>query len=76
MRFKNLSQIPSGVNIVKSNDAIEAINYLIQNRSEFNYEDLSAMEAVFFESVNNGEDSEIRLQHIENIRNKWYPQDY
>ena len=34
------------------------------------------MEAVFFESVNNGEDSEIRLKHIENIRNKWYPQYY
>jgi hypothetical protein len=74
--LKNLSQIPSEVNIVKSNDAIEAINYLIQNQSEFNYKDLSAMEAVFFESVNNGEDSEIRLKHIENIRNKWYPQYY
>lgn len=74
--LKNISQIPNGINIVKSNEAIEVIRNMIQNGGELNYSNLAEIEAVLFESLNNGEDRDIRLQHIENIRQKWNPQEF
>ncbi len=49
---------------------------MIQNGGELNYSNLAEIEAVLFESRNNGEDRDIRLQHIENIRRKWNPQEF
>lgn len=71
--LKNLSQIPSEINIVKSTEAIEAINNLIQTSRESIYTNLADIEAILFESVNYGEDRDVRIQHVENIRSKWNP---
>lgn len=74
--LKDLSQIPSEIRIVKSADAIEAINNLIQTGRLSTYTNFADVEAILVESVNHGEDRDVRLQHAENIRSKWNPQDF
>jgi hypothetical protein len=69
--LKNISQIPSEINVVKSTDAIEAINNLIQTGRESTYTNLADIVAILIESVNYGEDKDVRLQHAENILTKW-----
>ena len=71
--LKNLTQIPREINIVKSTDAIEAITNLIQTGRESTYTNLVDIVAILFESVNYGEDRDVRLQHAEYIRSKWNP---
>lgn len=74
--LKDLSQIPSEISIVKFDDAIDTIIKLIQTGTKTIYTNLSDIEAILFESVNYGEDRDVRLQHAENIRNKWNPRDF
>jgi hypothetical protein len=71
--LKNLTQIPREINIVKSTDAIEAITNLIQTGRESTYTNLVDIVAILFESVNYGEDRDVRLHHAEYIRSKWNP---
>lgn len=71
--LKNLSQIPSEINIVKSTDAIDAIMILIQTGRESTYTNLADIEAILFESVNYGEDRDVRLQHADYVQSKWNP---
>ncbi|WP_439505523.1 nuclease-related domain-containing protein [Sediminibacterium sp.] len=68
--LKDLSQIPSEISIVKFDDAIEAITKLIQTGKKSTYTNLADIEVILFESVNYGEDRDVRLQHAENIRSK------
>lgn len=68
--LKKISDIPNDVAIVKSRFAIEAIQNIINNESQKISIDLEATKAILSESVKNGDDSNIRLQHIENIRTK------
>ena len=69
--LKDLSLIPSETSIVKSDDVIVTIKNLIQTGKELTYTNLAEIEAILFESVNHGEDRDIRLQHAENIQKKW-----
>ncbi|MCG9899356.1 MAG: NERD domain-containing protein [Hydrotalea sp.] len=69
--LKRLSQIPNDVTIVKSSYAIDAIREIINNGSESAYNHHETIKEILTESVNNGQDSNIRLQHIENIQAKW-----
>lgn len=74
--LKNLSQIPNRIHITKSNDAISVIENIIESGSEIIYSNIAALEAIFIESVNNGEDRDIRQKHIENINRKWNSPDF
>ena len=65
--LKDLSQIPIEIKIAKSPDAIEAIINIIQNERGFNYTNLPVIESVLVESVNYGEEIDIRFQHADNI---------
>lgn len=68
--LKNLSQIPTEISIVKSVDALESINKIIQSGSESTYTNLADIESILLESVNYGEDIDVRLKHVENLRSK------
>lgn len=74
--LKDLTLIPSETNIVKSADVIETVKNLIQTGQELTYTNLAEIEAVLYESVNYGEDRDIRLQHAESIQNKWNPKNF
>jgi Nuclease-related domain len=65
--LKDLSQIPIEIKIAKSSDAIEAIINIIQNERGFSYPNLEVIESVLVESVNYGEEIDIRFQHADNI---------
>lgn len=73
--LKDLSKIPNEISIVKSADAMEAIKNLIQTARESVYTNWADIEAILSESVNHGEDRDIRLQHAESVRSKWNSQD-
>lgn len=65
--FKNLSQIPNDVFLVKDWDAINAVEYILSNNLTVNYIDKREIVNTFMEAVKNGEDEQIRQRHILNV---------
>lgn len=66
--LKDISNIPGETYIIKSNSVEEAIGVLMNSRAPANYTNKYEIVNLLKESVAFGDNSEIRDQHIQNIR--------
>lgn len=66
--LKKISSIPNDISIVKSNNALETINRILQDGIQSSYFNTTEISKILNEAVRNGADSENRNQHIQSIR--------
>lgn len=66
--LKDISNVPGETYIIKSNSVEEAIGVLMNSRAPANYTNKYQIVNLLKESVAYGDNSEIRDQHIQNIR--------
>lgn len=66
--LKDISNVPGETYIIKSNSVEEAIKVLMHSRAPANYTNKYEIVNLLKESVAYGDNSEIRNQHIQNIR--------
>lgn len=67
--LKSISFVPNEISIVKSNNTLDTINNILQNNIQSNSVNTTEISKLLREAVKNGEEREIRIRHIENIRN-------
>lgn len=65
--FKNINAIPNDTHLIKSNDILKVLKSFKENNLLDFYEFENQMTEKLIESVNNGDNEEIRIQHIKNI---------
>ncbi len=66
--LKNISFVPEGTFLVKSNNILEVFNKIMSNNELAGYTDKHEVVRILKEAVKNGEDKEIQTQHIRNVR--------
>jgi len=66
--LKDISFVPNGTFIVKSNRVLEVMNIIMKNNESAEYTDKTEVVRLLKEAVHNGEKKEIQIQHIENIK--------
>ena len=66
--LKDISFVPGGTFIVKSNRVLEVMNIIMSNNRSARYTDKYEVDRVLREAVQNGENIETKTQHIENIK--------
>lgn len=66
--LKDISFVPNGTFIVKSNRILEVMNIIMSNNESAQYTDKYEVVRVLREAVQNGENIETQAQHIENIK--------
>ncbi len=66
--LKKFSFVPRNIFIVKSRDALDAVSNILENNLQLDF-DKTAICQLLSESVKNGSDREIRIQHAQNISN-------
>ena len=66
--LKDISFVPEGTYIVKPHRVIEMMNLILQNNEPAPYTDKHEVLDVLSKAVRNGENREIKSQHIENIK--------
>ena len=66
--LKDISFVPNGTFLVKSNRVLELMETLMKNEELARYTNKHEIVRVFKEAVKNGEDKEIQAQHINNVR--------
>ena len=66
--LKDISFVPNGTFLVKSNRVLELMETLMKNEELARYTNKHEIGRVFKEAVKNGEDKEIQAQHIKNVR--------
>ena len=66
--LKDVSFVPDGTYIVKSNRIIEVLNIIMMNNEPALYTDKVEVVRVLREAVHNGANIETQIQHIENIK--------
>ncbi len=67
--LKDISFVPNGTCIVKANSVSKAIKIILNENESAPYTDKLEIIRVMKEAVENGENEEIQIQHIENIKN-------
>jgi hypothetical protein len=65
--FKKIDAIPNDTHLIKSNDILNVLKRFKENNLLDFYEFENQMTEKLIESVNNGDNEEIRIQHIKNI---------
>ncbi len=65
--FKDISSIPQDTYLVKSRDLVDVVESILNNNEPANYINKREIVNVLHAGVKNGEDNEIRNQHIKNI---------
>jgi len=65
--LKDVSFVPNGTFLVKSNRVFEVLEVIMKNNEPAKYTNKKEVVQVFKEAVNNGESMETQIQHIENI---------
>jgi len=66
--LKDISFVPSGTFLVKSNRVLEVIDRLMNNNELAHYTNKYEVLQILSEAVKNGEDEDTQLQHVRNIR--------
>ncbi len=66
--LKDINFVPNGTFLVKSNRVLEVMDTIIKNNELARYINKSEVVQVLKEAVKNGEDKEIQIQHIKNVR--------
>lgn len=66
--LKDISFVPDGTFLVKSNRIIEVMETLMKNNEHAHYTNKYEIVQTLNEAVKNGEDKEVQIQHVKNIR--------
>jgi len=67
-RFRDISQIPQGTFLIYSDNVLNIIDTIISDNLPIIYSDKVEIMRLLNEAVQNGEYTNIRVQHIENIK--------
>jgi hypothetical protein len=66
--LKTISQIPHGTVVIKSNQVLEIVKLISKINRSTRYRDQHAILNLLNQAVSNGENKEVRSQHVENIQ--------
>ena len=66
--LKDISFIPNGTFLVKSNRVLEVLSIIIKNNAQFQFAKINEVVRILKAAVLNGESKEIQNQHIEYIK--------
>jgi Nuclease-related domain len=66
--LKDINFVPNGTFLVKSNRVLEVMETIMKNNELARYTNKSEIVQVLKEAVKNGEDKEIQIQHIRNVK--------
>ena len=66
--LKNISNIPETTKIVKSQSVIDVMKPFLQYQNTFTVLDNLEIFQILNEGVKNGENKEIQIQHIQNVK--------
>jgi hypothetical protein len=66
--LKDINVVPDGTFLVKSDRALEVVATLMENNELARYTNKNEIVRILKEAVINGEDKEIQIQHIRNVR--------
>lgn len=67
--LRDISSIPQGTFIVKPRQVLNVVNNIMNNNDPAEYFDKRRVIAELKKSVENGDDAEIKTQHVCDIRN-------
>jgi hypothetical protein len=67
--LRDVSNIPRGTNITFPRQVLDAVNVILNDNENASYTDKYEVINVLKEAVQNGENTEIRDEHIRNVRN-------
>jgi len=66
--LKEINFVPNGTFLAKSNRVLEVMGGLMKNNELAHYTNNNEIVRILIEAVKNGEDKEIQIQHIRNVR--------
>lgn len=66
--LKDISFVPNGTFIVKSNRVLEVMDIITKRNEPFQYSNENEIVRILKEAVKNGEDKENQIQHIETVK--------
>ncbi len=66
--LKDVSFVPNGTFLVKSNRALEVMKIIAKNNEPVQYSNKNEVVMILKEAVENGEYTETQIQHIENVK--------
>jgi hypothetical protein len=67
--LRNISSVPQGTFIVKPRQVLSVINSIMNDNDPAEYSDKRRVVTELKKSVENGDDAEIKIQHVCDIRN-------
>ena len=68
--LKEINDVPKGTLLVKSHQAMDAFFYIINNNEPAPYTNKREVVNILKEAVENGDNAEVQIQHVENIQQK------
>lgn len=66
--LKDISFVPKGTYLVKSNRVLEVMRFITENNEPVQYSNKNEVVRILKEAVKNGEYTETQIQHIENVK--------
>ena len=67
--LKEINFVPNGTFLVKSNRVLEVMKTIMENNELAPYTNKNEIVRALKEAVRNGDDKEIQIQHIKNVKN-------